>query len=202
MDELRLQKKGVQVARMHPNKNRAGFTLIEVLITIVIIAIGLLGLAGLQVTTLNNQFEAYQRAQALLMLEDMSNRIRANALAAKAGDYTEGAQYGLLAEADCSIPATTALRDLCEWNITLAGSGVKLETGGPATEDVGSVLGARGCLENVVGSTDGETIIRLTIAWQGMTATKAPFSQCGVNQYGEETHRRTVSLDTVLAKLL
>ena len=39
------------------NKQKAGFTLIEVLLTIVIIAIGLLGLAGLQVATVNNQFD-------------------------------------------------------------------------------------------------------------------------------------------------
>ncbi len=41
-----------------------GFTLIEVLVTIVILAVGLLGLALLQTTSLNNQLEAYQRAQA------------------------------------------------------------------------------------------------------------------------------------------
>ena len=61
-----------------------GFTLIEVLLTIVLIGIGLLGLATLQVTSLNNQMEAYQRTQALMMLEDMANRIRSNSAAATA----------------------------------------------------------------------------------------------------------------------
>jgi type IV pilus assembly protein PilV len=204
MDTLRLKKECVQMPRKYCARTGDGFTLIEVLITIVVIAIGLLGLAGLQVTTLNNQFEAYQRAQALMILEDMSSRIRANAAAAKADEYSEGVLYGLLPEADCSTETTTANRDLCEWNITLAGSGIKLETGNPDTEDVGSVLGARGCIENIVGSTDGETIIRLTIAWQGLTETRAPGLEydCGENQYGDDGFRRVVSLDTVLANLV
>jgi len=181
---------------------QAGFTLIEVLITIVVIAIGLLGLAGLQVATVNNQFEGYQRAQALLLLEDMSNRIRANAPAARDGEYTEADDYGLQTEADCADPSidTTAKRDMCEWNIALAGSGTVRDVEG-VEANVGSIEGARGCLENIAGSTDGETIIRLTIAWQGRTATAAPTSTCGQNQYGDDEYRRVASFDTVLANL-
>lgn len=186
------------MSEMRYTRGSRGFTLIEVLITVLILAIGLLGLASLQMTSLNSQVEAYQRAQAVLLLEDMANRIRANAVAAKAGDYTVGAQYGLLTEEDCSTKTDAAARDLCEWNIALAGSGVKL-----GAEDVGSVLGARGCIENILGSTDGETNIRLTIAWQGMTPTKAPSSTCGLDQYGDpDSLRRTASLDTVLANLV
>jgi len=180
--------------------HQAGFTLIEVLITIVVIAIGLLGLAGLQVATVNNQFEGYQRAQALLLLEDMSNRIRANAPAARDGEYTEDIDYGLQPEEDCSAKVTTAERDLCEWNIALAGSGTVRDVEGVET-NVGSIEGARGCLENIVGSTDGETIIRLTIAWPGRSPTAAPVSTCGQNQYGADEYRRVASLDTVLANL-
>lgn len=187
-------------AKTYRHVNSAGFTLIEVLITVVFIAIGLLGLAGLQVATVNNQFEAYQRAQALLLLEDLSNRIRANAAEAQDGDYTEDNDYGLQPEADCSAEVTTAARDLCEWNIALAGSGTVLNVEG-VEANVGSIQGARGCLENIAGSSDGETIIRLTIAWQGRTPTQAPVSQCGLNQYGDDEYRRVISLDTVLANL-
>jgi type IV pilus assembly protein PilV len=199
MDALIFQKKPAPMIKTRDTQSLSGFTLIEVLITIVVVAIGLLGLAGLQVTSLNNQLESYQRAQALLLLEDMSNRIRVNAVAAKAGAYTDGDQYGLLTEEDCSAEATTAERDLCDWNIALAGTGVMLDT-----EVVGSVLGARGCIDDITttaGSSDGETVIRLTIAWQGMAKTAAPSSVCGLNQYGEDTYRRTASIDTVLANL-
>ena len=61
----------------HRHKN-IGFSLIEVMITIVILMIGLLGLAGLQGRALTSQLESYQRSQALILLKDMENRINAN----------------------------------------------------------------------------------------------------------------------------
>ncbi|MCB1690882.1 MAG: type IV pilus modification protein PilV [Halioglobus sp.] len=174
-----------------------GFTLIEVLVTVIILAVGLLGLAGLQMSSMNNQLESYQRAQAMLMLEDMANRIRSNAVAAKAGAYAAASDYGLRAEEDCSTKVLTAERDLCEWNLALAGSGVTLDT-----KNAGSVLGARGCVESIPGTANGEINIRLTIAWQGMSKTRSPASDCGEDQYGDDdAYRRTASLDTVLANL-
>ena len=180
----------------YPGKS-AGFTLIEVLITFLVLAIGLLGLAGLQVNTLGNQFETYQRAQAVLLAEDMANRIRVDAIAARAGDYADSDQYGLLAEADCTVIAASAARYLCEWNKSLAGASVEA-----SGQKLGSIIGARGCIANLAGSTDGEAVIRVTIAWQGSTPTIAPASGCGVDQYGDDDRfRRTVSVDVVLANL-
>lgn len=174
-----------------------GFTLIEVLITFLVMAIGLLGLASLQVNTLGKQFEAYQREQAVLLVQDMANRIRVDAVAARAGDYTEGDQYGLLDQEDCTALAASAARYLCEWNTTVAGAGVVL-----AGQQLGSIVGARGCLENLAGSADGESVIRVTIAWQGSSPTIAPASVCGLGAYGDDDrYRRTASMDVVLANL-
>ncbi len=66
--------------------------------------IGLLGLALLQTTSLNNQLEAYQRAQALLLLEDMANRIRVNSVAARDTDAPVSGRRSdpALPEEDCS----------------------------------------------------------------------------------------------------
>ncbi len=55
-----------------------GFTLIEVLIAMLVLAIGLLGLASLQTLTLRNNLSAYNRGQAIQLLYDMSDRMRAN----------------------------------------------------------------------------------------------------------------------------
>lgn len=195
-----------------------GFTLIEVLVTIVILAVGLLGLALMQTTSLSNQLETYQRAQAMLLLEDMANRIRANSVAARDTDgvdagYPEGDYGPPLPEEDCYDPVIlddamvndTAERDLCYWNTALAGSGVWRDVDGDgvvdADEKLGSLVGARGCIENIPGSVDGEFIIRLTIAWQGMTETKAPASDCGKDAFGDDDFRRVASIDMVLANL-
>src|SRR5512134_2642451 len=57
-----------------PHKSR-GFSMIEVLMALLIIVLGLLGLAGLQVRIQQAEFESYQRAQALVLLQDMVDRI-------------------------------------------------------------------------------------------------------------------------------
>ncbi|EEB77548.1 type IV pilus modification protein PilV [marine gamma proteobacterium HTCC2148] len=184
------------------SNKHSGFTLIEVLVTMVIIAIGLLGLAGLQMTSLNNQLEAYQRAQGMLLLDEMSNRIRVNTVGARAGEYVDtsaGNEHGLADPADevCSdLMPDVAARDVCDWNAALAGAGVSVDG-----DNLGSIIGARGCIENVTGSSFGEVIIRLTIAWQGLAATKAPASDCGASAFGDDKFRRTASLDVVLANL-
>ena len=60
------------------NKN-AGFTLIEVLIAMLVLAVSLLGLAGLQATSLRNNQSAYNRSQATQLAYDLADRMRANA---------------------------------------------------------------------------------------------------------------------------
>ena len=58
-----------------------GFTMLEVLVALLILMIGLLGLAGLLVTTQQGEVEAYQRKQAAVLLQDMVDRLLANAIA-------------------------------------------------------------------------------------------------------------------------
>ena len=59
-------------------KTNTGFTLIEVLIAMLVLAVGLLGLAGLQATSLKNNQSAYNRSQATQLAYDMADRMRAN----------------------------------------------------------------------------------------------------------------------------
>lgn len=64
-----------------------GMTLIEILVAIVILSIGLLGLAGLQLKGMQvNQGSTY-RWQAAALAEDLADRIRADSAGAKAGYY-------------------------------------------------------------------------------------------------------------------
>jgi len=65
-----------------------GVGLIEVLISILVIAIGLLGLAALQGKAQKAELESYERSQALILLQDMASRLRANRN--DKGGYTDG----------------------------------------------------------------------------------------------------------------
>ena len=61
-----------------------GFSLLEVLISVFILAIGLLGLAGLQINSLKNNHSAQYRTSATVLAYDIIDRIRLN----RNADYT------------------------------------------------------------------------------------------------------------------
>ena len=59
-------------------KKSTGLTMIEVLVTLVILSIGLLGMAALQLTGLRSANSSNYRTQAILLANDMAERMRAN----------------------------------------------------------------------------------------------------------------------------
>lgn len=72
----------------HHQKNRqSGSSMLEVLIAIVIFSLGLLGLAGLQVTALKSNQSALSRSVAVGQAYEIMDRMRANAQLAKDGSY-------------------------------------------------------------------------------------------------------------------
>ncbi len=64
-----------------------GFTLLEVLIAVMLLAVGLLGLAGLQAVSLRNNHSAYLRSQATMLTYDIIDAMRTNRSAAQAANY-------------------------------------------------------------------------------------------------------------------
>jgi type IV pilus assembly protein PilV len=68
---------------MNKIKNKSGFTLIEVLIAMLVLSVGLLGLAGIQARSLKNNVSAHNRAQAIQLAYDIADRIRANVVETK-----------------------------------------------------------------------------------------------------------------------
>ena len=127
-------------------KKNNGFTLVEVLITVLIMAVGLLGLAGLQTTALRNNLSAEQRGQAIQLAYDMADRIRSNITDASlysASKYKTGpaADFGCdISTAPCS-PANLAQTDLFQWNNAISTSASGALPGGVGIIDVsGSVF--------------------------------------------------------------
>ncbi len=64
-----------------------GFTLLEVLIAVVVLSIGLLGIASLQAFGQRSNHSAYLRSQATALAYDMIDRIRANTAGLLNGNY-------------------------------------------------------------------------------------------------------------------
>ena len=85
--------------------------MIEVLVSLLIIVLGLLGLAGLQVRIQQSEFESYQRAQALVLLQDMVERIHQQRVVAKCFRFTTDTAAGTpyLGAGSGGAPACAAL---------------------------------------------------------------------------------------------
>lgn len=70
-----------------PSQTQTGTSLIEVLVTLVLISVGLLGVAALQLTSLRNNQESYVRSQAAVLAADVLDRMRSNQTGFIAGNY-------------------------------------------------------------------------------------------------------------------
>ena len=182
----------------------SGFSLIEVLVTMLILMGGLLGLAGLQGVALTAQLEAFQRSQALVLVQDMADRINANrTTAATAGYVTTALTPAALGTgnltADCAALAVGQARDSCEWSNALLGAA---ETTGGGTINVGAMIGARGCITQLVAAAPPVPAQYLIeVAWQGFNPTFAPSGTCGAGAYGAANLRRVVSLTVTIGNL-
>ena len=186
----------------------SGFTLIEVLVTFLVIALGLLGLAALQVNTINNAFEAYQRALVTALVDDMADRLRMNPQAVSSGAYSPfNPDAGCISATTTTemtarlTPGDRASHDQCQWSDLIDGLAVKAAQ--DDEQGIAAPTGAMGCIEMLTGSGSGESIARVSVAWQGITAQAAPFATCGADSFNDpegnpnEAYRRVVYRDVV-----
>jgi type IV pilus assembly protein PilV len=123
--------------------HQRGATLIEMLIAVLVLSIGLLGVATLQTVGLRFNHEAYLRSQATLLAHDIIDRMRANREAALNGSYV-GTGFGDALPSACE-PITPsgglAQRDVQEWKQALtctlpAGDGAIARNGSVFTVQV------------------------------------------------------------------
>lgn len=178
-----------------------GVGLIEVLVALVIIAVGLLGLLSLESRANLAEGESYQRAQALLLTMDMVNRIKANSanancyvLANTTYSYL-GTGTGTVVNTGCSATSNT---DMTDWSNLLQGAS---ET--TAGNKVGAMIGARGCIYSNAANQ-----YTVEVAWQGLAPTAAPTASdtCAQNLYPtaaapDDKVRRTYAYTFNIAKL-
>lgn len=139
-----------------------GISLVEVLVALVVLSVGLLGVAALLVTSVQGTRTALYRTYAVNLVSDMADRIRANAVA--------GAAYaGAAAGANCQTwrdaggverssnctPAQLAADDLARWRTSVLASFPNVSANIPAAT-----------VQFFAGSTTTPDRYRITIAWQ------------------------------------
>ena len=184
---------------------QTGFAMMEVLVTLVIVLLGLLGAAGVLVRSHQASMEAYQRTQALVLVEDMLDRISANRAVADCYALTDagtgaphlGTGYTGTPICGSGAPANqaSAIQDLQQWSALLQGAA---ETD-PSGAFVGAMVGARGC----VTYDPASDLYSVTVVWQGLGATAAPPNEirCARGLYGNDAQRRAVTISMQIANL-
>lgn len=167
--------------------------MIEVLVTMVILLIGLLGLAGVGARANVTELESYQRVQALLLLQDMSDRLNANRgvvtcySAAATGVQVGNGYSGTPAcGAGNAQQNAQAVADLLAWDSMLKGSA---EVKG--TSKIGAMIGAVGCI-SLIDAVN--SVYLISVSWQGLLSTAAPAATaCGFGLYSDEKMHRVVT---------
>lgn len=188
-----------------------GFTLLEVLVSLAILVVGLLGIAGLMAKGQRASFEAYQRQQALAFASDIAEKIRANEGGAPFYTTTllpatDMPGNGVLFAAinDCMAGGCTreelAQYELALWDGLLDGSS---ETSGGAANRVGGIINAIGCVD--WDGNAAQPVFRVSVAWQGEAKTVAPAAVmagvCGNGLYGTNEQHRLVTIDVTTCRL-
>lgn len=202
--------------RTDPRRS-SGFSMLEILVTLVILLLGLLGLMGVQARATTASMEAYQRAQALLLVNQMVDVIRANRRVGTCFVFTNdavgtpfigvaGAGYGAPPACTVSTAAEnqSALNAIEKWDALLNGAAESLGGG-----SVGAMIGARGCISYLAGSElispsgplTGTGVYTVSVSWQGLVDSVAPADNCANTLYGNETLRRTLSVSFRLGRV-
>jgi type IV pilus assembly protein PilV len=161
----------------------SGFSLIEVLISSFILALGLLGLAGMQSTAVKSTVEVQQRTLANSLISDISERMQLNRLwlLESGNDYaitslmkTELSRPSCVAQdgtfSNCSGEGIKN-NDLYEWKNKLIGAHTVSDTGNDA-----GLVGADACI-----GVDGSGVSTIILSWYSTVKSKDAAADSGTS---------------------
>jgi type IV pilus assembly protein PilV len=103
-----------QSRAVHGSRFDAGFSLLEVLVAMLVLAVGLLGVAAMQMRGLQYSHDAYLRSQISVLAYDIADRMRLNQ--ANAASYASTYTVPATAPTGCVVSSVTAANDLTCWH--------------------------------------------------------------------------------------
>lgn len=205
--------------RIDSLRGAQGFSMMEILITMIIIMLGLLGIVALQAKAVQAEMESYQRSQALIMLDDIVdrmnvNRTTVNGCFAFTTDTTNGTPFigaagaGHLGTPSCAASTsnynTLADNAINQLDDLLKGTQESIDVAGE-TQTAGGIVDARACISydssTELGGASGTGLYTITLSWQAMSELIVPAANCGNGLYGTETRRRAVTTSLRFAVL-
>ncbi len=169
------------------SKNQSGFSLIEIMIAALVLSIGILGVAGLQIIGMKGTQQSHMKQQAVAVLHSLTERMHSNKPGVTAGNYAADSNtFDCSALPNCAVgnnctPQQIATVDLhnifCGYQAGSAPntSGVRFQAAG----DVVSLSGGELDVSCVTDCSDGE--LRLEIKWQEQVFDQAELDANGGN---------------------
>ena len=158
---------------MHSRARQSGLSLIEVLVSLVIISVGLLGLIGMQARSMSGQKDSFDRKAAAELLGQLTERMRANHLAfmdnAYASSLMPGATVAMATACVSASPCTPlqmAALDLMNWRQDLRAR----------LPDSGAVIAASGPVGAAMGA--GAASMRITVIWRESNPNSGADADC------------------------
>ncbi|ASJ97577.1 type IV pilus modification protein PilV [Shewanella marisflavi] len=173
-------------------KRGKGFSLIEVMVSLVILVIGLIGIFNLHVVSKRGSFESFQQTQASYYANDIINRMRLNPsqLTSYENMYA-GAPTGTVPKA-CSgsavcSPSEMKSWDVYEWQTLFSGSA---EVAGG--NNVGGLDTPTACI-SVATNT-----VTVVMVWRGIRKTTIDAANVDTSCASDKENRRVFSIKTVI----
>ena len=170
-----------------------GFTLIEVLVTLVISASALFGFVELQNRVQITNIEVTQRAYATMIASNMIEQIKANPGIGADCNLTASFDVGQ-GHGTWDHPCTSGSNSIKEWHKDLRGVREKI-----GNARIGGIKNGHGCIyyTPAVPATGTPAKYTVSVAWKGFhkTAAGGASGSCGFAEYGDSGYHRLVSLD-------
>ena len=140
-----------------PNRSgEGGFTLIEVLVSLIILSVGVMGIAAMQMSTYKQLQTSQNMSTAAMLAGDIADRMRANQAAALANSYNHTTAPDAVrncAALTCTT-AQLATYDIAQWQQRLTGAN------GGGARDPGSLPSGEGTVARIAGTNNFNIIVR------------------------------------------
>jgi type IV pilus assembly protein PilV len=143
-------------------RQASGFTIIEVAVAMLILSVGLLGVAGLQATGMQSAYQSHQRAVAMTQARDLADRMRSNTAGVRAAEYIKTIPTAKPSP-DCESAASTcsaaqlAASDLYNW-ASMTGELLPSGQGAVACNDLDA---------STAGVLESGSDCLITVRWDG-----------------------------------
>ena len=185
---------------------QSGFTLIEALVAAFILAVGIMGIVSLLSLSKVSQHASIQRVRAVVLADDILERIRRNpagmsvynvGLSAPLGDASRGTEPVPNCHSATCSKTELAAHDLWTWERLLDGASAIVTDGGAPTVGLSDVSA---CIDFTADDGRQNTgIVDVVIQWQGLQETADAVISAGTvcgDATAEDTTRRQVIVNS------